>query len=122
MKLRALIGWGIVIYAILFLVWSGLVIHGLSDMILSRAIVLTVLVTVAAVATRSLRLTSERDIAPYAIGWVVVAALMDAVFAVPSSGWAMYSNWNLWVGYVLLLAVPFIVTALSRKKPIDPSA
>lgn len=122
MKLRALFGWGIVIYAVLFLVWSGLVIHGLSGHFVARIIVLASLVTVAAIATRSLRLSLERDVAPYAVGWVVVAACLDAVFAVPSAGWGIYANWNLWVGYVLLFCVPFIVTALTRKKSIERSA
>ncbi len=116
MKLGALIGWGIVIYAVLFLVWSGLVIQGFSGFILSRVVILATLVIVTTIATRSLRLTNERDIAPYAFGWVVVAAGLDVIFSVPSAGWVMYSNWNLWVGYFLLLAVPFVVTALSGRR------
>lgn len=115
MNLRLLLGWGIVIYAVLYLAWSGLVIHGFSGMFLSRIVVIATLVTVATLATKSLRLMHERDVLPYAIGWVVLAACFDAVFAVPSAGWAMYSDWNVWVGYFLLLIVPLIVTAVSRK-------
>ncbi len=115
MNLRALVGWGIVIYAVLFLVWSGLAIHGLSGSFLARLMVLLSLVIIATIATRSLHLTNEGDVAPYAIGWVIIAAIMDAVFTVPGSGWAIYTNWNLWVGYVLLLCVPFIVTVVSKK-------
>jgi hypothetical protein len=116
MKLHVLLGWGIVIYAVLALVWSGLVLHGMSGNILARCIVLAALVVTTAIATRMLRLNSERDIAPYAFGWVIVAIALDAVFAVPTAGWGMYSDWNLWVGYIILLAVPFVVTALSKKK------
>jgi len=86
MKLRTLIGWGIVIYAVLYLVWTGLVVHGFSGMIVSRVIVLATLATVTAIATRALRVTSEREVIPYAIGWICVAIIMDAIFAVPSSG------------------------------------
>jgi hypothetical protein len=116
MNLRALFGWGIVIYSVLSLVWSGLALYGFSGSILARIVVLATLITVAAVATRALRLVTERDIAPYAIGWVIVAALLDAVFVVPSAGWGIYSNWNLWVGYILLFCVPFIVIAVSKKR------
>ncbi len=116
MNLRALLGWGIVIYAVLFLVWSGLVIHGLSGNFFARFIVLGALVLVTAIATRALRLNSERDVAPYAVGWVFVAAALDAVFSVPNAGWGMYADWNLWVGYVLLLIVPFVVMLISRKQ------
>lgn len=116
MKLRALIGWGIVIYSVLYLVWTGLVIHGLSDRLIARVIVLATLATVTAIATRALRVSSERDVIPYAIGWIFVAAILDAIFAVPSAGWGIYSDWNLWVGYVLLFIVPLIVTAVSKNR------
>ena len=116
MNLRVLLGWGIAMYAVLYLVWSGLVIHGLSGSILARLIALVTLFVVATIATRSLRLLSERDVLPYAIGWVIVAALMDAIFAVPTAGWGLYADWNVWVGYALLFIVPLIVTAVSNKK------
>lgn len=116
MHVRALLGWGIVIYAVLYLVWAGLVIHGLSGSFIARIIVLATLIAVAGIATRALRLSTERDIAPYAIGWVFVAAALDAVFVVPTEGWGIYSNWNLWVGYILLFCVPFIVMAVSKKQ------
>jgi hypothetical protein len=119
MNLRALFGWGVVIYAVLYLVWSGLVIHGWSDMVLSRFIVIGSLITLAVIATRSLRLFTERDVLPYAIGWVVIAAGMDAVFVVPSAGWGMYSDWNLWIGYILLFLVPLVVTAVTRRRPAN---
>ncbi len=115
MNLRALIGWGIVIYATLYLVWSALAIHNLSGNFLSRIVIFATLITVAAIATRALRLSTERDVAPFAIGWVVVAMLLDAIIVVPGAGWAIYTNWNLWVGYVLLLLVPLIVIAVSKK-------
>lgn len=115
MNIRALCGWGIVIYAVLYLVWAGLVIHGLSGSFIARIIVLCTLIAVAWIATLSLRLSTERDIAPYAVGWVLVAAGLDALFVVPGGGWEIYTNWNLWVGYMLLLCVPFIVMAVSKK-------
>lgn len=114
--MRALFGWGIVIYAVLYLVWSGLVIHGLSGMFFSRIVVIVSLITLASIATKSLRLFTERDVLPYAIGWVVIAGVMDAIFAVPSAGWGMYSDWNLWVGYMLLFVVPLVVTAVTRNR------
>ncbi len=116
MNVRALFGWGLVIYAVLYLAWAGLVIYGLSGSFLARIIVLTTLITVASIATRALRLSTERDIAPYAVGWVLIAAALDAVFVVPNAGWGIYSNWNLWVGYVLLFCVPFIVMAIAKKQ------
>ena len=115
MNLRTLLGWGIVIYAILHVVWTALVVNGLAGNFFARAVLLGTLVALAAIATRALRFSSERDVLPYAIGWVVISAAMDAIVTVPTSGWGIYGDWNLWVGYILLLAVPLVVTAISKR-------
>ncbi|MBP9757496.1 MAG: hypothetical protein KBD06_02760 [Candidatus Pacebacteria bacterium] len=115
MHLRPLLGWGIVIYAVLHLVWSGFVAYGLSANILAHIAMIATLVVLAVIATRSLRLLSERDVIPYAIGWALIAMVLDAVVIVPLSGWVVFSDLNVWVGYGLLLAVPFVVTAVTRR-------
>ncbi len=108
-------GWGIVIYAIVYLVWSGLVIHGLAGSITARIGVLAALLAVVTLATRSLGYTEVRDVVPHAIGWVLIVGIMDAIFAVPYAGWSLYTDWNMWVGYLLVLFVPVIVTLVSKR-------
>lgn len=115
MQLRALFGWGIVIYAVLLLMSGGLTVYGLGGSIFFRITVLATLVITVVIATRSLRLSNERDIAPYAFGWMFCAIALDAILVIPSSGWSLFTDWNVWVGYLVLLAVPFVVTTLSRK-------
>lgn len=112
MNLRVLLGWGIVIYAIVFLVWSGLVTHGLAGSVISQIVVLGALIFVVTLATKSLGYRTERDIIPYAIGWMLISVGLDAIYAVPYSGWQLYADWNMWVGYLLLLVVPMVVTAI----------
>lgn len=115
MKFGRLFGWGLVIYAVVYLVWSGLVIHGLDQTIFSRIAVLVSLIAITAIATRSLGYRTERDVIPYAIGWMLSVAALDAVFAVPFAGWALYADWNVWVGYILVLLVP-IITIVARSR------
>jgi hypothetical protein len=116
MRFGRLIGWGITIYAVVYLAWSGLVIHGLELSIFARFIVLFALAAVTIVATKSLGYRTERDILPYAIGWMIIVGLLDAVYAVPFGGWAIYTDWNMWVGYFLVLIIPIVVTLASREK------
>ena len=116
MHLRSLFGWGIAVYAVLNLVWSALVVHGLSNTLIGRGCMIVALIVLVAIASRSLRLISERDAVVYGIGWVLIAALLDAILTVPIAGWAVYTNLNTWVGYGLLFAVPLVVTALSRQR------
>ena len=115
MHLRALFGWGIAMYATLYLVWSTFVVYGLSANLLAHVGMIITLIALAILATRSLRITTEREILPYAIGWVLIAACLDAIVIAPVAGWAIYSDWNIWVGYGLLLAVPLVVAAVSKR-------
>ena len=110
-----LFGWGIVIYAVLNLVWSVIVANGFSENLIARISMIIVIITVATIATRSLRLLSERDAIPFAGGWVLIAAALDALLTVPVVGWAVFANANTWVGYALLLAVPLVVAAVSKR-------
>lgn len=108
MKYGALLGWGIVIYAVMSLLWSGLVIYGMADSLLSLAIRLCVLLFIASIAGRSLRVHSWQDVLPYSVFWAATMALLDAVYTVPFSGWTMYADWRLWVGYALVAIIPLL--------------
>jgi hypothetical protein len=108
MKYALVLGWGVVIYAVMYLAWSGFVLYGFTMGILPRLLALLVLVITATVAGRSLKFVSWKDMLPYSFGWMIVVALLDAVFSVPYSGWQLYSDWNVWVGYALVCAVPLL--------------
>lgn len=118
MKYGALLGWGIVIYAIMALAWSGLVIYGFAGTLVSRILVLCVLIIVTTIAARTLRFHSWKDILPYSCTWAVMMGLLDAIYTVPFSGWSIFSDWNLWIGYTLVAIVPLLVP-LSRSSPVS---
>lgn len=116
MKVHRLIGWGIASYAIINLAWSGVVLYGFGGTIAGSTVMLLALVAVLAIATRSLGYRTERDVLPYALGWMLIAVVLDAVFVVPTTGWEIFTDWNAWVGYMLVFCVPLIVTLVQRKK------
>lgn len=114
------IGWGVVIYALMYLLWSGLVIYGLAAGILSLVVRIGALATITTLAARSLHMPNWRDLLPYALSWAVCAVLLDALFLVPFSGWALYSTWSVWVGYALVAILPVITSFISfrRARPV----
>lgn len=113
MKFGALLGWGIVIYAVMSLLWSGLVIYGVSSGLLSLFFRVCVLILVTSIAGHSLHFYSWKDILPYSIFWAIMMGALDAVYTVPFSGWSIYGDWYLWVGYGLVALVP-LLTPLIR--------
>jgi hypothetical protein len=106
MRFGSLFGWGIVIYAVVSLAWSGLVLHGLTAGIAPRIIECMVLLIVCLIAGNALKFRSWKDILPYSIGWAIVAALLDIIYGVPFSGWSLYSEWSVWAGYALVVVLP----------------
>ncbi|OGG50779.1 hypothetical protein A2763_02540 [Candidatus Kaiserbacteria bacterium RIFCSPHIGHO2_01_FULL_54_36] len=108
MKYAALLGWGICIYAVMTLAWAGIALYGLGGTLTGRILGLIVLIVTLTIAGRSLKFHSWKDIVPYSLLWVVIMALFDAVYSVPFGGWGIYADWNLWVGYALVAAVPML--------------
>ncbi len=119
MRYGSLIGWGIVIYAVMFLMWNGLIQHAVIGGA-SRIVLLLTLVITATIAGRSLRFSSPKDILPYSISWMIVVALLDAVYSVPTAGWQLYADWNVWVGYILVVAVP-LLAPYTRAQHVPPA-
>ena len=102
------------IYAIMYLVSAGLSIHQING-ISAHLLMLLTLIIVATWAGVSLGFHSAKDIAPYSALWVLEIALLDWVFSVPYAGWALYADWNVWLGYALVLIVPLFATFAPRR-------
>ncbi|RJQ33917.1 hypothetical protein C4556_03640 [Candidatus Parcubacteria bacterium] len=121
MKYGALLGWGVVIYALMFLLWSGFVTYGFISGMAPRATALLVLIAIAAIAGASLRLNSWSDILPYSLAWGIMMALLDGVFSVPYTGWQLYFDLNVWFGYAVVVVAPLFAPYLRfRRFPSRP--
>ncbi len=118
MKWGSLLGWGVVMYALLSLTWSGRDITGLATPAVSRPVEFFVLLIVAVIAGRSLRFNSWSDILPYSIFWALTAAALDAVFAVPLQGWNVYDSGSVWIGYGLVALLP-LLAPLTRHEIVE---
>lgn len=113
-RIAKAVGWGFLIYAVMYLVWSGLVIYGLSLGYVSLIIRLLVLFVITTIAARAMRLSNWRDVLPFSIGWALVAATLDALYLVPFSGWALYSSLSVWIGYALVAVLPIFGLSMRR--------
>jgi hypothetical protein len=105
MKFGALFGWGIVIYAIMYLSLQIFAVHGVGGLS-SHILAIIILLVVTTIAGRSLKFRSWSDIAPYSFFWMLEVIAIDALITLPYSGSIMYSDWRIWVGYVLVAVFP----------------
>ena len=108
-RIGALFGWGIVIYAVMFLLWSVFVTYGFVEGIAPRILGLIVLVILAVLAGRSLKAHVWQDIIPYSICWGLIMAIFDVVMSVPFAGWQIFLDWNVWFGYGVVTLAPLLV-------------
>lgn len=112
MKYISIVGWGISIYAIMSLVWSGFITYGFIEGLAPRIVGLLVLIGLALLAGSALRLFSWSDILPYSIAWGVMMAILDAIFSVPYAGWQLYTDLNVWFGYLIVIIAPLFAPYL----------
>lgn len=110
------LGWGIMVYAIMYLAWSGLVIYGFSLGILSLFARLAVLAIITGIAVSSLRLMDWKDVVPHASIWAIVAILLDGLYLVPFTGWGLYASWSVWFGYMLVILIPVVIVRVRTQK------
>lgn len=103
------------IYAIMYLVWSGLVIYGLSLGVVSLVARLGVLALITINAVRAMRISDRKDVVGNALVWAVTAIGLDMVFLVPFSGWGLYASWSVWAGYALIVVFPLAYTVLRSR-------
>lgn len=119
MQLGKLFGWGIVIYAVMYLAVAMLALYGIAPSFLARAIALIVLIALATIAGLSLKRHAMRDIAPYSLVWTLEVIALDGLMSMPYTGLTLYLDWNVWVGYTLVLIVPLFTHYVFRQ-PQNP--
>ena len=108
MQYGKLLGWGITIYAVMFLVWSGFVTYGFTEGMAPRITSLLILIGITIYAGLSLRFHRWLDILPYSLSWALLMVVMDWIFSVPYTGWQIYLDWNLWFGYAVVAITPLL--------------
>ncbi|MBI4080068.1 hypothetical protein HY414_02500 [Candidatus Kaiserbacteria bacterium] len=108
LHIEQLLGWGIVIYAVMYLLSTVLATYGFFEGVMPRVVSLAVLVGTAVIAGSSLRVHTWRDILPYSISWGMIVAVIDGVMLFPFAGWQIYANWSVWFGYALVALAPLL--------------
>lgn len=110
-----LFGWGIVIYAVMYLVVALLALYGIAPSLLARVLSLAALIGLATMAGLSIRRHTTRDILPYSIVWTLEVIALDALMSMPYTGFSIYLDWNVWVGYALVALVPLFTQYLHQR-------
>ncbi len=106
---------GASIWAIIFIVISALIGFGANVQNATTDLISVVVIgLLVLLLTRQLEISSKKQALQYAFGWVVTMVLLDMIITVRFTGWEIFSQWTVIVGYLLVLILPVLVTKNSK--------
>ncbi len=72
-------------------------------------IITTLAVFIAAVLlAKSLKESSQNKMFLYGVLWTVIALILDAVITTRFTGWEVFGQWNIILGYLLIILAPLL--------------
>ena len=117
MNWKKAIGFGIVIWILMFVIVSifiGFKIYGSVVMSIITALIAGVLSFLFA---GKLKLKSAGSALCYGIVWLIIGYLLDLIITSRFNA-QILSSWSLWLGYVLILLAPLLTI---KKNPVVPT-
>jgi hypothetical protein len=115
MNYKKLIGFGILLWIIAFAIASVFVGAKAIDSIAAKISVPLVVGIAAFFAGKNLKLKSIPETLKYSVAWIVIGILLDMAVTVPFTGWEIFAEWNVWLGYFFVLTAPILATKISSK-------
>lgn len=106
MDWKKLIGFGVGLYVVMFIYWSLLVAFGAGEAAWGWYLGFVVLAIAAHSAGARLGTKNVTEILKYSAGWVVIMAVLDFLISTRFTGPELFSAWQLYVSYAILLLVP----------------
>ena len=108
MKYLRLFGYGAIIWAVAFIVVSLFIGFKISSPILTQGLTTILVILTAFFLAKSLKITLKKEILKYAISWVLVGIILDALITTRFTGWVFFASWQMWLSYAILFMVPFL--------------
>ncbi len=127
MNYKKLFGYGAAVWATAFIISTALMIYGMFNNVIAKAVLVLIVAGAVYLAGRGLNLDSVVSILKYSAVWFLMAVILDAIITVPFTGWGLFTQWNIWLGYAVILLVPLAgaiggkTVQSSVQPPIQPS-
>ncbi len=116
MNIIKLIGFGALIWAVAFVVISGFIAFDVgAESTLVKASTLLALVLITLLLAKNLGVGSAKEMLQYSIVWLIIVLILDMVVCVRFTGWELLTQWNVIVGYLVILLVPLLVAGGAKK-------
>ena len=107
MKILKALGLGALIYVVASMVISVFIGFKVpTDSLLVKMMTLLAVLITIVLSARSLRANSIKEALGYSLIWVMVNFVLDILVTTRFAGWGFFGQWNIILGYLLILIVP----------------
>jgi predicted Na+-dependent transporter len=114
---KNIFGFGVLIYLVIFLIMSGFAAYDMRDTLTAKIITLAAIALVAFWGGKSLNPANMAEALKHSIGWVVIIVVLDALITARFTGFGIFSQWNVLLGYVLVVLTPLLAIAKAKEAP-----
>jgi len=107
------IGFGALIWAIMFALVALFMSFNLYDWVFSKIIVVLAAGVLSYLFARNIRFSRSSQILPYSLTWVIVGIILDLVISMRFYG-TLFSTWEYWLAYAFILFTPLLYIGRSE--------
>lgn len=108
MNWKKLFGFGILLYALMFLFWSILMSFGVSDAVWAWPLALIVLAFLVHCIAHKLHTKNLGKLLGYSVGWAIIMALLDYFISMRFTGPVLFQMWETYAAYAIIVLVPLV--------------
>lgn len=108
------LGFGALIWGVAFVVASALIGFKVQDTWVMQVATSGAVLIAAFLLAKNLNLASRKEMLKYSLSWAATGVLLDALITVQFTGWQFFYTWEMWLGYLLVVLVPFLAVKSSQ--------
>lgn len=117
MSLKKLVGYGVLIWVVVYLVATAFFAYKMLGAWWANALLVVLAAVMAGWAGTRISQPSRVAMLRYSVGWVVIAAVLDALLSVPFTGWTLFMMWSVWAAYAAILLIPVFTVRIPAVEP-----
>lgn len=117
MNYGKLLGFGVLIYGVAFIVASVFVGFEVESPALMNTVTTIAMLLAVFLLAKNLKLSSRREMLKYSLSWMVIVLLLDLFLTARFTGADFFSQWHIWLAYALILLVPLLAVKKAPQVP-----
>lgn len=117
MNLLKFLGFGVLIWDIVFITDAVLKTFGILPSLIMQTVFIIIVITTF-LLTENLEINTVKKVFKYGIAWALVMIILDAVVAACCLGWDSFSQYDTWINYGLVAFTPIFTIRLKESQNI----